>query len=169
MTHLVFKIINFYRYLKMCLKMDIGHSHSMLEVRYFNFEILFQVFYILLHLHPIITINSIIQKNIHFYTPVWRQDVLCYGVVWPTGLPSVRPGSFTVFWTFFAIFAAIGLKLGYCFVVKSCCSSSHFGLIDSFLQELCLWSLAKFQISSVFRTFFRHLCSYRIETWCIAL
>jgi hypothetical protein len=42
----------------------------------------------------------------------------------------------------------------YCFVVKSYCSNSRFGVIDSFLQELCPWNLAEFQIFSVFRTFF---------------
>jgi hypothetical protein len=33
---------------------------------------------------------------------------------------------------FFAIFAAIGLKLRLCFVIKSYCSSSCFGVNDSF-------------------------------------
>ena len=44
----------------------------------------------------------------NFYTPVERRDVLCYGVV----RPSVRPWSFQFSGLFFAIFAAIGLKLG---------------------------------------------------------
>jgi hypothetical protein len=45
---------------------------------------------------------------------------------------------FSVMRTFFlAIFAAIGLNLGvYYFVVKSSSSSSSFGVIESFLQEL---------------------------------
>jgi hypothetical protein len=42
----------------------------------------------------------------------------------------------------------------YCFVVKSYCSSSRFGLIDSFLQELCPWNLAEFQNFFSFPDFF---------------
>jgi hypothetical protein len=43
-----------------------------------------------------------------FFICFVRWDILCYGVV----RPCVCAGSFTVFQTFFAIFAAIGLKLG---------------------------------------------------------
>ena len=46
----------------------------------------------------------------------------------------------------------------YCFVVKSYCSSLHFGLINSFLQELCPWNLNRisdfFSFPDVFFTIF---------------
>jgi hypothetical protein len=44
-------------------------------------------------------------------------------------------------------------NLVYCFVVKIYSSSSRFGVIDSFLQELCHWNLEEFKRFSVFRTF----------------
>jgi hypothetical protein len=55
---------------------------------------------------------------------------------------------------FLAIFAAIVLKLGLFFIVKSYNSSLNIGVIDSFLQELCSWNLHEFENFSVFRTFF---------------
>jgi hypothetical protein len=50
--------------------------------------------------------GGFIPWDFGFYTPVERRDVLCYGVVHPSVVISV----FRTF--FFAIFAAIGLKLG---------------------------------------------------------
>jgi hypothetical protein len=94
--------------------------------------------------------------------PVERRDILCYGVV----RPCIRLWSFQFSGLFFAIFAAIGLKLG----VLLCSQELLFqSVIDSFLQELCPWNLAEFQIFLVFRTFFCHLCRYKIKTWFIAL
>jgi hypothetical protein len=57
----------------------------------------------------------------------------------------------------------------YCFVVKSYCSSLHFAVIDSFLQELHPFIYGEFKNFSVFHTFYSHLCSYTcsIETWYI--
>jgi hypothetical protein len=68
--------------------------------------------------------------------------------------PSVLPWSFTVFRTFLVIFAATALKLGLlCFLVNRYSSSLRFGVIYSFLQELCPWNLEEFKKFSVFRTF----------------
>jgi hypothetical protein len=52
--------------------------------------------------------KSLESQPLDFCMPVERRDVLCYGVV----RPCVRPWSFQFSGLCFAIFAAIGLKLG---------------------------------------------------------
>jgi hypothetical protein len=96
-----------------------------------------------------------------FYMPVERQDVLCYGIVRPSGVIYSFPDFFL------PSLQLYNWNLVYCFVVKSYCSSLRFGVIISFFEELRPWNLAEFHILSVFETFFGHLCSYRIETWFI--
>jgi hypothetical protein len=71
-----------------------------------------------------------------------------------------RISDFFSFLDFFSpSFAAIGLKLSVLLCNKefTYCSSYRLGLIDSFLQELCTWKFAEFQIFLVFRTFLAHL------------
>jgi predicted Co/Zn/Cd cation transporter (cation efflux family) len=55
---------------------------------------------------------------------------------------------------FHPIFAAIGLKLDVLLCSQELLFQFTFRIIDLFLQELCPWNLAEFQIFSVFRTFF---------------
>jgi hypothetical protein len=85
---------------------------------------------------------------IFFYMPVIKWDILCYGIVHSSVYPSFW-GYFSVFHTFFGPFLLRNLV--YCFVVKS--SSSHFGLSDSFLQELCPLNFKKIKNFSVFPIF----------------
>jgi hypothetical protein len=63
-----------------------------------------------------------------FHTAVARREVLCYGVVCTSEVIYSFPDFF------FAIFAAIGLKFG----LLNCSSSSCFGVVESFVQELRL-------------------------------
>jgi hypothetical protein len=71
--------------------------------------------------------------------------------------PSVRPSVvISVFRTFF-------WNLVYCFVVKSYCFSSRFGVIDPFLQELCPWNLAEFQIFQFSGLFIAIFASIRLK------
>jgi hypothetical protein len=102
--------------------------------------------------------------QINFYTPVLRRDILCYGVV----RASVR-GHFSFPDFFLLSLELLHWNFVYCFVVKSYGSSSRFSVIDSFLQELCSLNFEEFKNFSVFRTFFCHLCRYKIETWFIVL
>jgi hypothetical protein len=109
-------------------------------------------------------IQTRLFDSFFFYTPVVRQEVPSYGVV----RPFVRD-RFTIFWTFLPSLQLLHWNSVYCFVVKSCSSNLHSGLIYLFLQELRPLNLEKFKNFSVPDLLHSHLCSNNIETWFIVL
>jgi hypothetical protein len=92
----------------------------------------------------------------YFYMPV-RRDVLCYGVV----CPSAVIYSFPDFFFFFH--RCSNCIETWCIVGKTYRSSSHFGEVDSFLQDLHPRNLKEFRNFSVLQTFF--LPSLQLLQW----
>ena len=106
--------------------------------------------------------------SIHFYTPVFRRDVLWYGDVCPSVHPSVRvsvrvsvshsfphfsPTCFDILsWNFACHFLPINIR-----------SSSSVVNFRPFLLELCPFSNLKYWKFTVFRNFLQHALTYWAE------
>ena len=116
-----------------------------------------------------------ISKNkvwIHFYTPVFRRDVLWYGdvrpSVRPSGSPSIRPSvrpsvrhSFPHFSP--TCFDILIWNFVYHFIFMYVRSSSNAINFCHFLQELCSFLTSNSYKYAVFRTFLLHALTYRVQ------
>ena len=105
---------------------------------------------------------------LHFYTPVFRRDVLWYGdvrpSVRPSGSPSIRPSvrhsfphfSPTCFDIFFWNFVYHSIFMH----VRSSSNAINF---RHFLQELCSFLTSNSYKYAVFRTFLLHALTYWVQ------
>ena len=109
---------------------------------------------------------------IHFYTPVFRRDVLWYGDVRPSVRPSVRPGlrpsvrpsvrhSFPHFSP--TCFDILIWNFVYHFIFMHVRSSSNAINFRHFLQELCSFLTSNSYKYAVFRTFLLHALTYWVQ------
>ena len=125
------------------------------------------------HAHWVPSLFSIEMQN-HFYTPVFRRDVLWYGDVCPSGSPSIRlsvrpsvrpSGSPSASFPHFSpiCFEILSWNFAYDFVLLYYRSSWSVINLRQVLLELCpFWNL-KYWKYTVFRTFLQHALTYWAE------
>ena len=100
----------------------------------------------------------------HFYTPVFRRDVLWYGDVRPSVRVSVRPSvrhSFPHFSP--TCFDILIWNFLYHFIFMHVRSSSNVINFRHFLQELCPFLTSNSYKYEVFRTFLLHALTYWVQ------
>ena len=125
------------------------------------------------------TLSMLVVFRFHFYTPVFRRDVLWYGDVRPglrpTLRPSVRPsGSPSARFPHFSptCFDISSWNFAHDFVLMYYRSSLSVITLRQFLKELCLFVNLEYRKYTVFRTFLLHALTYWAEIlhmtlfWC---
>ena len=106
--------------------------------------------------------------TIHFYTPVFRRDVLWYGDVRPSVRPGLRPSirqsvrhSFPHFSP--TCFEILSWNFVYHFILMHVRSSSNAINLRQFFLELCLFWTSHTYKYAVFRRFLIHALTYWAE------
>ena len=102
--------------------------------------------------------------EVHFYTPVFRREVLWYGDVRPSVRPGLRPSvrhSFPHFSP--TCFEILSWNVVYHFIMMHVRASSNAINFRQFLMELCPFLTSNCYKYAVFRTFLLHALTFWAE------